>query len=348
MEVYIDKNFVTNYWTIDSDDDIIDSFCNDFLKYSNRYTLITNYTSFDEIELSDEASLFFDELILRQNPAEIVYVDNLLEEDCLTSCLTSGNLKILFLECANERATHLETTFGYQVINTENLKNKWSKFIHFNDIEKTMVLEVDSSDVEVFNGWEDLKFISEFPNNSIVIVDRYILSDKSNGRIKENLIPMLEQIIPATFGGELHVSILSESILPNVGAAEVEKAKQIHGQLNSHFARYKSLKIKFTILKIDKAFYSKNQPNIHDRHIYTNYFTIKSGIGFDLFSNGKRKLEDSELSIRFNYHPRQMKTLPAKLEGLKTYINNMKKTEKLNAFKIFPIDFRKFNCALLN
>ncbi|MCU4177320.1 hypothetical protein [Carboxylicivirga sp. N1Y90] len=348
MEVYIDKNFINNYWAIDSSDAVITSFCDDFLKHANRYTLITNYASEEEMYESEEAELFIDDIVQQQNAADMVYLQNLLDEDCLSSCLNNGGCKLLFIECDEQNAIDLERKYGYRVITSATLKTKWSEYIKYNDVEKTIVLPADESDDEIFNNWSDLKFISTFPTNSIVIADKYILSDKSQGRLKDNLIPMLEQLIPVDYQGELSIAILSESILSQENCSPKERAIKTHSVLNRHFAKYKHLKIKFTILKFDKYFNSGKQPKIHDRHIYTNYYTIKCGIGFDLFNKNERKVEDSEVSIRFNFQPRQMKTLPVKLNGLKVYVNNMKKMDKMDVFKMYPENFDKFHCHLLN
>lgn len=348
MEVYIDKNFIKNYWAVDANDAIITSFCDDFLKHANRYTLITNYSSEEEIDEDAEACLFFDDIIMQQKPADVIFQQDLLEEDCLSACLNNGGCKILFIECDEEKVKELESNYGYRVITSSTLKTKWSEYINYSDIEKTIVLPVDETDDEIFNSWSDLKFISGFPNNSIVIADKYILSDKSQGKLKDNLFPLLEQLIPSAYKGELSIAILSEHILSHEKCSDKERAIKIHSLLNRHFAKYKHLKIKFSILKFDKYFNSGKQPKIHDRHIYTNYFTVKCGIGFDLFNKTERKIEDSEVSIRFNFQPRQMKTLPVKLNGLKVYVNNMKNMDKMDAFKMYPENFDKFHCPLLN
>ncbi|GAF04637.1 hypothetical protein [Saccharicrinis fermentans] len=199
MEVYIDKNFIKNYWAVDADDAIISSFCDDFLKHANRYTLITNYASEEEIDEDAEGQLFIYDIVQEQNPADIVYLQNLLDEDCLSSCLNNGGCKLLFIECDEQRAMDLEHKYGYRVITSATLRTKWSEYIKYNDVEKTIVLPVDEADDEIFNSWSDLKFIGAFPTNSIVIADKYILSDKSQGRLKDNLLPMLEQLIPIDY-----------------------------------------------------------------------------------------------------------------------------------------------------
>ena len=63
---------------------------------------------------------------------------------------------------------------------------------------------------------------------------------------------------------------------------------------------------------------------------------MQSGVGYDLFSKGKRKIKDSEVTINFNFQRFPMKTLPVKIEGLKKYLEKMKKTATLERFKCYP------------
>lgn len=350
MEVYIDKEFVFNYWDVDSKNDpTFKSFRDDFLKFSDRYTLITNFLDFNEIEASDEASLFFLDVLNDSKVSDIVFFPELLDDENLNACINNGGCKLFFIEFKDSKCLELENKNGYEFISSNELKIKWESNLDFYNVERTIALPINHSDSEIFNTWKDLSFMSNFPTNSIVISDKYILSDKSQGKLKYNIIPLLEQLIPKNYTGDLSIVLISEKLLENERVrSEKERAIKIHQLLKTEFAKFTHLKIKFSIVKFDKYFNSGEQPKIHDRHIYTNYFTIKCGSGFDLFDKDKRKIEDSEVQIRFNFHPMSMKTLPAKLDGLKKYFVNLETKEKLGAFKMWPENFEKFNCPILS
>jgi hypothetical protein len=340
MEVYIDKNFVLNYWAVSKHESSYIHFENEFLKHPNLYTIITNFSSYDEVLESEEAALFFNDIVQESRVAEFVYLPELTDSECLESCLNNGGFKMFLMEFETAKCQQLEEQYGYRFISSTQIEDKWSKFERNKIIEKTLALPVDDKDEDVFNSWDDLKGLSTFPNNSIVISDKYILSDKSHSHLKDNILPLLEAIIPQYYKGILSVTILSEEILSQKkGQSLKDNAVAVHQLLNRIFAKHKQLKIKFSIVGFDKYFISGDQPNIHDRHIYTNYFTIKSGIGFNLFNNDNRKVEDSEVTITFNFQRFSMKTIPVKINGLKAYLNKMKKSDKLGCFKYYPENF---------
>lgn len=346
MEVYIDKDFVSNYWAVSKNEAPFRNFENEFLKHPNLYTIITNYNSFEEIMEQEEASLFFNDIIQESKVADFVFLPELTESDCLESCLNNGGFKLFLMELDSDACIKLENQYGYRFIPSHQVEEKWSQFEKDKSTKKTIALPVDEDDDDTFNTWNDLKFISQYPNNSIIVSDKYILSDKSHSQLKENIIPLLDALLPKSLTNTLSITILSEEILSQKkGQSLRDNAIEVHRILNRTFAKYKDLKIKFSIVGYDKVYNTSNQPKIHDRHIYTNYFTIKSGIGFNLFHQGNRKIEDSEIDIEFNFQRFNMKTIPVKVEGLKRYLKKMKETDKIGGFKCYP---ESFTNSLLN
>jgi len=345
MEVYLDKNFVRNYWGVSVDKSILNAFENNFLKQLKKCTVICNYENLEEIQSSEDDSVLFD-LILESGHPDIVFLPDLTSDENLISCMSNGDTKLFFVEIDEEKITELEKEYGYRIITTNTLEKKWHGFIQFEQVEKSVAEPVEESDDDIFNKWEDLSFIKLFPTNSIVFVDKYILSDKKNSRLKNNLIPLLHNLIPETYTGELSIVILSEMFLSDdKKLIDQAKAQRIHQILNRKFAKYKNVKLKFTIVSHNKSFYAGNQPVIHDRYIYTNYFTLTSGSGFDLFNdNGDRKIINSNVVIDFNFRKHRLKTLPAILEGLRHYFQKIRTIQTVQ-FKSYP---EKFDCALLD
>jgi hypothetical protein len=346
MEIYLDKNFIRNYWGISGEKEVMDSFEKNFLRNLNKCTIICNYQSLEEVMAQEEDSVLFD-LILETGSPEIIFLPDMTKEECLESNLTSGDAKLFFVELEEQKIKQLEEEYGYRIISTGNLMEKWSEFIRYELIDKSFAEPPNPEEPDVFNGWEDLKFIKSFPSNSIVLVDKYLLSDKKNSRLKNNLIPLLHNLIPEKFKGELSVVILSQELLKNERKlSDLEKAKKIHQMLNREFAKYKHLTLKFVIVNHDKSFHDKQQPVLHDRYVYTNYFTIKSGSGFDLMDDQKnRKVVDSEMRIEFNFRKYNLKTFPARLEGLNKYLKKMTELDTYQTFKSYPA---KFDCRLLS
>lgn len=339
MEIYIDKEFIRKYWSLNASS-ILSDFENNFLKKTNSCKIICNYESLDEIKEKEEDLIFF-ELLIEDIP-EILFIPSLKSDDSIEQCISTGGFKLFLMEFDESKINKMELIYGYQFFNTANLKRKWSEHQLNNNTEKTLCLPINLKDCDVFNSWNDLNFIGKTPSNSIVILDRYILSEKR--KIKNNLIPIIENILPINYDGLISVVIISENIWKENGNAisAIERIKKIHGFLNSYFAKYKR-DIKFSIIELSPNFNFINLPNFHDRHIYTNYYTIKSGYGFDVFKSKKgnvveceRITIDSEIVIKFNFYKSNMKTTQRKIDDVKKYIKYILEELETESVKIYP------------
>jgi hypothetical protein len=340
MEVFIDKNFVRNYWNADCNKNINDDFVFNFLRLLNNCKIITNYSSLDEIVENDEDYFLFDELF--EGIPKMEFKPKLSSLELYKEYSKSGGYKLFFIEFDLEIQESLERELGYRFISSRSLGAKWGLFLKFKDIKQS----TSNNGANVFKSWDDLSFINRFPTNTILIVDKYILQDGSNNTIKDNIIPLLEKIIPVDHEGELNITILTEKILEGERSKinDVSKrAVKVHRKLNSHFADYKN--INFSIVNNHKTFYPKQLDNIHDRYIYTNYYTIECQQGFNLFKGKKRKNVNSRVDIYFNFQHFHMENLKAHLETLKEYLDKMNRIEVWKEFKHYP---NKLYCPLLS
>lgn len=340
MKVYIDKCFVHRFWSIRNEKEILNSFYNSFLKKLNGCTIVTNFLSFDEIRENDNSELFFD--ILFEYSLDINFSPDLFDTSNIIKETSKGGFKIFFVELANVIIEELEKKTGYVFISTENIEKEWLFINNYKNVEKLLCLPA-GNDSDSFNGWEDLKFISKIPSSSIIILDKYILSNNSNNRISDNLIPLIEQILPERYEGVVNVMIISEDILSKTTNLK-KAAKDILNILDLHFNKLNP-KLKFTIVHHNKAFYPSESVEMHDRYVYTNYFTIDCQRGFSLFKKGKRIIANSSVEIYFNFQHPKTKMLKTHIQGVKDYISKMKRLETYyEIFKSYP---EEFECSLL-
>src|SRR5659263_759301 len=102
MEVFLDKDFITNFWNISSvDKNIVDDFRDTFLKKANNYCLITNFSSFDEINENEEYSVIME--MLFESIPEMKFSDYSQKSDWLNSELSSlGGYKLFLVELEQE------------------------------------------------------------------------------------------------------------------------------------------------------------------------------------------------------------------------------------------------------
>lgn len=226
----------------------------------------------------------------------------------------AGGYKFFLIEIEQMDCEAHTRKSGFEFICTKNLSSCWLKYRN-KDIEKSlMTLGNDNdSDPDVLNSWKDLSFISLSPTNSIILVDRYIFSDSWNQKIDDNLYPLLETIIPIEICSSLDILIIAEDI-----------SIELHQKINTHFAKFQEkIKINFYFLKWSYSFMENK--TLHDRYIYTNYYTIISGPGFNIFNNGRLKESNGLFSVKFTFAGLSMKIYQYHLELLRSYSKNCRK-----------------------
>lgn len=333
MEIYLDKSFIRKFWDLPQNlKDIITDFKDSFLFHAGKCTIISNYSGFDEVKNDEEASIFF-EMFFENDPALSFNAD--LSRDGVVKYSQSGGYKIFFVEYDLENLISLTRNIGYAFIGNENFKSAWSLFQE-KMIFKTIDAPYDKNDPYLFKDWSDFSHFKKVPVNSIIICDKYILSNKRNAEIKNNLLKILEYLIPEDYIGTLDVLIISEKIDELSREDEKLKAKKIAGQIHSLLAKYKNIKFKICIAKNQKAFKPENGMELHDRIIYSNYYTIESTAGFSIYKNNiERITSNSNIRMYFNYQAGYMKMLDRHNNNLLKYLKKLERIES-KSFKYFP------------
>lgn len=175
--------------------------------------------------------------------------------------LDNKYLSSVYLTCNHsEFCQNIEANYGVKVIPNE-LVFKTDNFfnVHIESIEKGE---------KSHKNWDFLR-VYKHPCNALAIVDNYIL--KNEMIINENIVPILDKLLPKKLEIPFHISIFAKNEFNN-------KKHQEH-ILNLISAIRPELNFKFTMHKMQNEF--------HDRSIITNYMLIDSGSGFDLFSKNR-------------------------------------------------------------
>lgn len=338
MTIFLDKEFVRNFWNVSwSKDAVLEHFKTQFLRNTNYATIFTNYSTLEEIAENDEDTFFLEELF--EGVPNMEFNTNLSDKDGLVEKSNKGGFKIFFIEQDDELNGQLESELGYEFISSNTINEKWERHYRNRSVIKTLSLAPDKNDSDIFNGWSDLEFVSESPNNSILLIDKYILSDNSTNRLRENLFPLLKSILPKSTKTPLYLTIVSGEILSTRKNMSLkERAEEICRQLHSFLAQYKYPKVFLTIINNDKMFYPGDL-DMHDRVIYTNNYYLKSTKGWDLFINGKRRIVNSTVEVHFNFQRFQMKELRGHFKMINEYLGKMNRMEVMDTiFKHYPAE----------
>ncbi|MEA1987139.1 MAG: hypothetical protein U9N76_06600 [Candidatus Marinimicrobia bacterium] len=233
---------------------------------SKRSNLIFNIEKKDFIKLTTNNSIgkYLKILIKRSQVKENsdlffngdVFEQITEDEDFFINLSNPNSLFLLNMD--EEKSKEIENNFGYICISKESIYKRIPFFFNYNQVD----IQRDST----IKSWE---FISKFkhPFNSIIINDPYIL--KEPDKIKENLISLLENILPPKLNkNNIFLTIITDcSDTSYCYNRVIKELKDSNIDLSN-----------FTLINSKKE---------HNRNIITNYLWISSDYGFTLFNKNK-------------------------------------------------------------
>ena len=213
----------------------------------------------------------------------------------------------------------------------DEAKNKGALCFSTDTYEKEISNIIDSLHFKIdlsepFNGWGFLKSFSVLNFNKLRISDSYILSDKTNQKVDDNIIPILKALLDDRMC-EINIETLTKDVSP-IGPEEKykkEKVKKIHKKFNRIFANSKA---KFSVIMNDIG----NKFVMHDRIISTNYSLLDCGEGFNLIPHKKSNSQIISETIFEKYTYKRLNNL---LKEQDDYIDKLNKLETVK-FKMYP------------
>lgn len=213
------------------------------------------------------------------------------------------------------------------------------------EIINNLHFRIDLSEItnSIFNDWDEFKRFKALPLNSIIVSDKYILSDKTGQEINRNLIPFLKSILEGKKETNIDIAILTDKVLlneniPDKGIKEREEVKKRYKYLKSKFAQYS---LEFSIVKIHSIDKLSNF-ELHDRIVYSNYSILEIGKGFNLSKNiSNDKLQSNSQiiceTIFYKYTYNRLKNHFRLLSDYFKELKDLKHAE--NPFKYYPDKF---------
>jgi len=323
-----EKSFLDDLF-IDEDRDNDHRDLSYFLKYDFfGYKLICEFTDHAAYERAAKDNPFWE--IILDRFASIEYVPNIREEILTNAFHARVDEQSIFLSCLSPaHCQKLSQETGYIFLTKLNLAD-WEKF---RMCRQPLILKVTRnasipSDSR-FDKWSKLIAFSR-PLNSVIIFDRYILGDRTNQKLTDNLFKVLEIFcqVPMPLKG-IMITVISEF----ENNATVKKSHQTV----LDFLKKKGFKnVKLNIIKHSKAYYPKNFEGLHYRVILTNYFHFKCDDSFNFFKTNGGVNNDADLRISFCLASKNHPFFKKELTDLKAYINKLPKADQSGNENFYP------------
>lgn len=325
MQIFIEQAFINDYFIEYDENNLSDGkkmLNRIFTEYTELEVFIDCNNSDDIIDLSKQNRTLSQIFIHNPNAKPIGAF-----KDYFSSEIINLNQVIILLKHKYEWTDSLSKR-GFILFFYDNYEEVIEKII--NDLH--FRIDLSGTNNPQFNVWTEFSRYKFLPFNSVVIIDSYILGDKSNQKINKNLVPFLQNLLEDKNKSNISLTILTYNLgqdknsSTNFFKAEKEKAKRKIQLLNSKFALYK---VDFSIVKMPKDFLSDFE--FHDRLVYTNYSILEVGKGFNLSKNFEKSGHRSNSQIlsetifdkytynRIKNHLKMMSEYLIKLKNFETY-----------------------------
>lgn len=314
FEIYLDNDFIVKFSSIyNSKNKILLNFIN-FLESLGPTVIYTNLenSEIDRIVNSEnDCTQPLWEILVSNYPKIKGGIDpKFFIED---EMINDGNaFKLFFLDVSINNCSELRSKFGFAFFCVQDIESQWKAFYFGHDRDDLVLPITDSIKCNPkFDSWKILEKFN-FPINSILIVDPYILSEKA--KIKNNLVGILKvlsQKLPENSIVEIVVVAIDDE-----KSNEAWEAKWEILQDELRLITETKNKLSFALYR-----YPKNL-NDHCRFILTNYWYIKSGDSFNYFTEkGLLRIVNDDISFMPTFLKRTNNVLIERLNDVKTYID---------------------------
>lgn len=307
MELYIERKFLNKFDKNYNNETIQKVVKEIFIEYGEKRVFIDfNLEDFESLDNKNETFALISNTI---SPTPIDSIKEYLfsKSDFSQTIVFTNDLEDWFVDAENRGAL----CFCF-----ENYQEKIKEII------EKLHFKIDLS--ENFLGWEFLNKFKAINYNELLVSDGYALSDKTNQKMTDNIIPILRNLVS---NKNINISILTKDLNPIKPEEKYkkEKAKKRHGKLKTAFADYKA---NFSIYISDFPF----DFVVHDRNIATNFSLMDCGEGFNLIPYKASNSQIISETIFDKYTYKRLKNIKKQQTE---YIEKLRRLETLK-FKMYP------------
>jgi hypothetical protein len=298
----------------------LDEYSSDLLQFIKSetfgVTLICDFSSISEYKEAMLDNPLWELLLDKSDKIKFnTNIENDVFEDTFYQRLDEQNLFLLSLdEVACEQLSEYR---GYVYVSSANIGNAWKpiKLIRENSTLK-VTKEQSFPEILKFDNWSKLED-RYLPLTSMIIFDKYILCDKSNQKLKDNLYKLLKIFCSNKLAKPLKLTIISEFNSDN-------QIKSAYDQIIQYFGENDIGNVELNIIRHDKNEYPSDFEGLHSRQILTNNLRIKCEDSFNLFKANGKINNDADITFSFNMSFNSSAFFEKEVKHLKRYIGKLK------------------------
>lgn len=294
--------------------DFIEFLKNDFFGYD----LICDFSNVDEYQSASIDNPLWELLLDKYNNIKFVpTLSNEIKDDSFYT--TIGEQNIFLTDHSLQVCDDLRLERGYIYMNVSNLSVHWENFknfhtagVHFKITNSTLIPNNQKLDC-----WTKLNnFLS--PLTSLIFFDKYILEDKANQKMTDNLFPILDLVCRNSdrLKKPLNITIITE-------LKSRSNIEDYHSKINSYLHENNYSNVQLNIIKHNKAYYPANFEGLHSRFILTNYFHFKCDGSFNFFKQNGKINVDTDLRIDFSLSKKHRHFYKKELNDISEYVRRL-------------------------
>jgi hypothetical protein len=257
------------------------------------------------------------------------FFDNIDAED-----LSLYTRDIFFLNKPKSYCDSKAEKYGVLVLSTDNLSDvQVLAKRQYRSYEKGDIAETNENN-NSSKGWQS--FIGTFkimPINSVVVIDNHIFNNSESG--KNNLINLIEAILPQNLDTSFHILIVIEDNPRKYNKAKLE---EITAKIKTELGKNIDYRIDVAIIT-----HLKNQ-EFHNRFLISNYHIIESPYGFDCFDTDGKVKKSNEPKILSAYFTLKNKEGDPEIKSICRILGQVNKLVKYNKSLNPEIGFNMLVC----
>ena len=310
-----EKDFVENLFICQNNSSAHEDLYSFILNDYSGYQLFCDFHDMEEYQMAMKDNPIW-ELILDKFEC-IHYADSIKPDAiCNNHSISHG---IFLVNADDEECKEWQNKYELIFVPFSGIELVWNDY---KEIRKGFQLKVTKSpiipDRNKLDHWSKIRTFFK-PMKDVVIFDKYILGDKSNQKLVDNIFPLLENIMANRLSSfPYNITIITEK-----SQYDNFCIKQRHQAICEYLNSKSITNYNLNIIKYKKDLGSGSIEGLHSRFILSNYFHLKCDDSLNFFKSNGQINNDADVRVNFVLNDLQSKFFFKELKDIKTYLEKV-------------------------